>query len=566
MIPESLSPIANHLWQSTLVAGITGIVTLALRKNSARVRHWVWVAASLKFLIPFSVLVAIGGRLEWRTAPAIAPNVIVVVEQVSRPFTLTADSSLVLATAPKAPGKLPGILFGIWACGFIGISVSWWTRWWRIRSAVRAGSLVEIDIPIRAISSPSFIEPGVFGIFRPVLLLPEGIFEHLTPDQWRSVLAHELCHVRHRDNLVAVVRMFVETAFWFYPLVWWIGRRIFEERERACDEEVLRLGGEPRTYAQGILKVCELYLASPVAFMAGVSGSNLGKRIEEIMSNCVVHKMDLGRKLLLAATGSLVVAAPMIIGVLNAPLIRAQSQPSPEVMSADATPMFEVATIKPSKPGDDEVYIRVNPSGVVNTKDTSLGHLIRFAYSLHPRQIIGGPSWLETQKYDVTGKSDKPGMPSGAQLKAMIQKLLADRFQLTIHREKRELSAYAITVARSGAKLIRNGRDPDGHYSFSVTGGRLSLTNGTVAEFASVLQGNILDRPVVDQTALGSARYDFILNWTPDGPNGASPPNDADAPPDLFAALQQQLGLKLEQTKAPVEVVVVDHVERPSEN
>jgi bla regulator protein blaR1 len=182
MMPESLLPIANHLWQSTPFAGMAGLVALALRKNSARVRHWVWVAASLKFLIPFSVLIAIGSRIEWRTAPAIAPNVSVVVEQVSRPFALTTAPSPVLATAPTAPSKLPEILFGIWACGFIGISISWWVRWRRIAAAVRAGSPVQLGLSIRAISSRSFLEPGVFGVFRPILLLPDGIFEHLPPE------------------------------------------------------------------------------------------------------------------------------------------------------------------------------------------------------------------------------------------------------------------------------------------------------------------------------------------------------------------------------------------------
>src|SRR5262249_7482977 len=147
-------------------------------------------------------------------------------------------------------------------------------------------------LPIRAISSPSFLEPGILGLFRPVLLLPEGILEHLSPEQWKSVVAHELCHVRHRDNLVGMVQMSIETVFWFHPLVWWIGKRIVQERERACDEEVLRLGSEPKDYAQGILKVCELYLESPVACVAGVSGSNLRRRIEGIMSNRTVIRMN----------------------------------------------------------------------------------------------------------------------------------------------------------------------------------------------------------------------------------------------------------------------------------
>jgi uncharacterized protein (TIGR03435 family) len=203
-----------------------------------------------------------------------------------------------------------------------------------------------------------------------------------------------------------------------------------------------------------------------------------------------------------------------------------------------------------------------------------LSQLMKFAYDIHPRQIIGGPAWLENEKYDVTGKPDTPGVANGKQLKVMVQKLLTDRFQLAFHREKRELPVYAITEAKYGPKLTRDDSDPNGSSTFRVGLGRLSFTNATMAEFASVLQasGNILERPVVDQTGLGSARYDFMLQWTPDAAQsqpGGPKPNislPADAPPDLFTAFQQQLGLKLESAKAPVDVLLIEHVEKPSAN
>ncbi len=137
---------------------------------------------------------------------------------------------------------------------------------------VRAGAPVQIGIPIKAKSSPTLLEPGVFGIFRPVLLLPEDIFQRLTPAQLNAVIAHELCHVRHRDNLIAAIHMLTETVFWFHPLMWWMGKRMVEERERACDEEVVRLGIEPRAYAEGILNVCKLYVESPLVCISGERG------------------------------------------------------------------------------------------------------------------------------------------------------------------------------------------------------------------------------------------------------------------------------------------------------
>ena len=200
MNSEFVSSLANHLWQSTLFAGLAALLILALRNNHARVRHGVWLAASCKFLIPLSVLVAMGGHIQWRSAPE-TTNWSVVMQEVSQPFTAPAVSSPLLATAPPAASPLPAILLGIWACGFVGIACSWWIRWRRIRAVVRAGSPVHLEIPIRAMCSRTSLEPGVFGVFRPVLLLPEGIFDRLAPAQLRAVIAHELCHVRHRDNL-----------------------------------------------------------------------------------------------------------------------------------------------------------------------------------------------------------------------------------------------------------------------------------------------------------------------------------------------------------------------------
>jgi uncharacterized protein (TIGR03435 family) len=246
-------------------------------------------------------------------------------------------------------------------------------------------------------------------------------------------------------------------------------------------------------------------------------------------------------------------------------------------MAADANPQFEVATIKPSQSRDAGGSIKVGPSGMVNLTNFPIMVLIRFAYDVPRRQISGGPSWLESEKFDIVGKPDIEGSPSMSQLRAMLLKLLADRFQLSLHQEKKELSVYALTVAKGGPKLSEDTGHPNELPKFFGRGesqGR-NVQNATMAEFASDLQGT-LERPVLDRTGLGSKRYDFILKWTADMPantpanNGATGAPSAaekpDAPPDIFAAIQQQLGLKLESTKAQVDVIVIDHVEKPSEN
>jgi uncharacterized protein (TIGR03435 family) len=207
------------------------------------------------------------------------------------------------------------------------------------------------------------------------------------------------------------------------------------------------------------------------------------------------------------------------------------------------------------------------------TVNTSVSDLMTFAYGVHPRQITGGPPWMESQKYDVEAQPDGEGQPSDKQWKTMFQKLLADRFQLTIHHEQKELPVYAIVVGKTGHKLTKSAGDPNGLPGLFFRGlGVLPGQNATMADFAGVMQTAVLDRPVVDQTGL-PGRYDFLLTWTPDetqfsglGVKVPPPTDKADAPPDLFTAIQQELGLKLESTKAQVDVLVVDKVEKPTEN
>jgi uncharacterized protein (TIGR03435 family) len=247
--------------------------------------------------------------------------------------------------------------------------------------------------------------------------------------------------------------------------------------------------------------------------------------------------------------------------------------PAPKRIPDDANPTFEVATIKPTQEGT-RFSIHPTSGGELIATDASLAYLIKFAYELHPRQITKGPAWLDMEKYDLTAKPDIEGQPSLKQMRAMVQKLLADRFQLSFHHEKIELPAYAVTVAKGGPKLTRNDTNPDGNPGYGGGPAGMRVVNSTIAEFISFVLNESLELPVVDQTGLGSARYNFVLKWTPDASQsqpgsmaaGAPPADNADAPPDIFTAMQQQLGLKLESTKTLVEVMVIDHVEKPSPN
>jgi len=252
-------------------------------------------------------------------------------------------------------------------------------------------------------ASPALLEPGIFGIFRPVLLLPEGIADRLTPEQLQSILAHELCHVKRRDNLAAAMHMLVEAAFWFHPLVWWIGARMVEERERACDEEVLRSGKEPEVYAEGILKVCRFYIESPIECVAGVTGSDLKRRIEEIMTRGIALELDLGRKLLLAIAGLVTIAGPVAVGVLNAPPMRAQTQ-------AEARPAFEVASVKPTNADSRGVELHFAPNGRFTARGVPLLFLVSSAYNVpfQGTRLTGLDREIAYERYDIEA-TPEPG-------------------------------------------------------------------------------------------------------------------------------------------------------------
>jgi uncharacterized protein (TIGR03435 family) len=244
----------------------------------------------------------------------------------------------------------------------------------------------------------------------------------------------------------------------------------------------------------------------------------------------------------------------------------------PRPMAADAPLAFEVATIKLSNPDTPGRLFTVRGRQVL-TVNTTLNDLIVFAYDLHQKQIAGGPDWAATQKYDLTGLPQAPGIPSIVQLRGMIRQLLTDRFKLAFHRDKREMPVYAIVVGPNGHKLTKNDNNPNGLPGMIFRGlGNLPVTNATIADFAGVMQSAVMDRPVVDRTGL-TGRWDFVIRWTPDESQFASmgvrvppPTDDPNAPPGIFTAFTDQLGLKLDPTRAPVDEVVIDTVEKPSEN
>lgn len=639
--------IANHLWQSTLVAGFAGLFTLAFRRHRAQVRHGIWLAASLKFLVPFALLVGAGSQVGWRASQSTAPTPIAQVVEVvivgfTAPSTLGNREIRGLAGSATGESATTSALIAAWLAGVSVVLIVWFLRWRRVAALVKAGNRVvsgpvfeslgrlEARVPgarpLPLVVSRSSFEPGVFGIVRPVLLWPDGIEARLTGEQVDAILAHEVIHVRRHDNLVAALHMLVQTACWFHPLVWWIGSRLLDERERACDEAVVAMGSDPRIYAESILRTCEWYVEAPLVCVAGVTGSNLKRRVEQIMTADGRAALTAWTRSLLALALLAGVGLPIAVGVLT-PRLRAQTperfqrevqqrvddlrtdvdrrvvglhraaiavrveQASPSPQPA-AKAAFDVTSVKPNASGDGRVLIRPQPGGRLNLVNVPLRLMIGFAYQVQDFQIVAGPDWLGTARFDVVGKAET-GNPSQDELRLMLRSLLADRFKLVVRPDKREMPTYSLVPARAdgnpGAQLRRS----DANCSAPASAPSAPLATGQIPPCGSLVGfGNLkargttltalaaglsifAGRIVVDRTGLAGG-YDVDLNWTPD--QIPRPAGGGDQPvqvngvtvdpngPSLFTALQEQLGLKLESSKGPVDVLVVEHAEKPAED
>ena len=585
-----ISELANHLWQSTLFAVAVGLLTLMCRKNHAGVRYWLWFSASIKFFVPFTLLMALGDRLEWASrAPQIAaPAVSATLAQVSRPFVV--DPAMGFLSAQEASRSFDWFalaVLGVWMAGTIAMTVVRFRTWRQIRAAVRASSpwaIPGLSMPARVAvrSTPGVMEPGVVGLWRPLLLVPSGIEGDLTPRQLVAVLTHELCHIRRRDNVTAAVHMIAEAVFWFYPLVWWIGSRLVDERERACDEEVLRTCGEPQTYAEGIVSVCRRYVESPLACVSGVSGANVKNRIRDIMTNRAVATLSLAKKATLACVAAVAVVAPIL----------AQSVP----LQPTAELRFEVASVKPNKPNAGDavrVMQRILPDGGFEGFNVTLGSVIRVAYGLQDFQMAAMPEWINSDRFDIDARG--PQGAAESEVPRRLQSLLAERFALKAHRETRDHPIFALVLARAdrspGPRLRRSQVDREKvreamaaarrenklppRVECGLTAERtFGFCGMTIEELAGFLP-QYAGRMVVDRTGLAGAfdlefRFDASRPIPGVGLGGGFPiqpagPADPDAP-SIFTALEEQLGLKLEPQTGPVDVLVIDHVERPKPN
>jgi bla regulator protein BlaR1 len=610
--------IANHLWQSTLFAAAVALFTLAFRHAQARIRFALWLAASIKFFVPFALLIAVGNRLATpRMASAVQTPFSIVITQIGRPF-----SRMPMSAHAHTPATVTGLqslaggLALLWLAGTATVLLLWAMRWRRVSAQLRHSTPLtegrEVDAlrriershvvpnPVSILLSVDSMEPGVFGILRPVLLWPQGISDHLEDAHLEAILAHEAGHICRRDNVTAALHMLVEAVFWFHPLVWWLGTRLIAERERACDEAVLSRGSDPSVYAESILRACKFCLESPLPCVAGVSGSNLKRRIVRIMNKQMGNPINAAGKFLLGAAAAAFVVVPVAFGILHAPQLAAQEPQSSDSVKLMAA--FEHLTIKPSTSTDTQSHIEIQP-GLLIERNATLKSMIALAYGVQEYQISGAPDWADTDRFDIEARwKDAPGAtaavmgmpppppppapplgsadmlvvkipqptpedmasphPVHMQLHELMREVLAKQFELKLTDTSKDMPVYDLAVADSGARLTPAASlepGPTGvsktmiNVRVSASGGQVDFTMTHVsADVLAHMLAQQLHRAVMDKTGL-KGEYDVDIHW-PQGQDGAEA---------IAAALEDQVGLKLVPDQAPVAVLVVNQVEKP---
>jgi beta-lactamase regulating signal transducer with metallopeptidase domain len=415
--------IAVHLWQSTLVLVAAWMLTLACRHNAAAIRYWIWFAASAKFLVPLALLQGLGDRIG-RSLPeplAVDPALIDTANALLMPS--------VSGAVPIPEGMLPPIQFvigGIWALGTALLCLRWVLQWQSIRSALAFAPQVSMDLSVPVRLSSDSLTTGVFGVSRPVVILPRSVARELRPQELRAVLAHEACHIRRRDNLTAAIHKCVEVLFWFHPLVWWIGANLLREREAACDESVIEEGHEQAVYAESILQVCRLGITAQSSHVAASTGGNLAQRMCSIMSRQRAQPIGHGRFTLLFMAAMAACYVPLAAGIVTGAISEA----------SDARPIaFDVITLRPSAGGWWHSTRFDADAGQLALKNVSFRDLISSAYPLS--RVNGDPQLIDRAHYDIEASWHDRGWTSERNAhRELLKRILQTNTNLQVYMKK----------------------------------------------------------------------------------------------------------------------------------
>jgi beta-lactamase regulating signal transducer with metallopeptidase domain len=357
-------------------------------------------------------------------------------------FVETMGHTLAAATPVVSPATdlraasgfstLAVCLFVLWLAGAAFVASRWFAGWRTADTLIRAARPAPGSPPDARVTEAD-IEPSVARVFDPVVLLPAALLRRLEPSQLNAVLAHEYEHIARNDVLKDHLHRLVVTLFWFHPLVWWIGRRLVDERERACDEGVLARGYDPGDYAAGILAVCRHCRAADACPAYGTSGAlsgDLTTRIRQILGSAPPVAVGLLKALALITCTMAAATVPLFAGALEGDARRRTVAAMHDTQLHDAIVHVSVsgeARVRRSlEARDDEISMR----------NFSLRELVALAYDVAPSQVTGGGDWLDLPRYDfrveVPGGMSQPEALEPLALRGLVNKLLASRFDLQI--------------------------------------------------------------------------------------------------------------------------------------
>jgi uncharacterized protein (TIGR03435 family) len=603
------SVVLSLIVKATVVTAFAIVAGWLARRRRAAVRHLIFGGAfAVLALLPAAtaVLPAVPVPVRFLAVPAIAdPARATPLNQTAGPRKTLETMSLV-AGAPH-PSRASGgtwpvlstftLLAIVWLAGAICCLVPVALGLWQIRRVRRHGrrwgdaQTITNDLarhagicrPIEVIVHEAIVGPMTCGVVRPAIVFPEDAQAWGDADV-RRALTHELEHVRRSDWVTLCLARAVCAFYWFHPLVWIANRQLGVNAERACDDAVLR-ESHAFGYADQLVTLAERSLTQtrrPLLAMA--NRGDLSTRVHALL-NTRQQRGPAGMWARIIVTIASAASVALLAPLQTAAGARGQT-PAPTVR-----PQFEVASIKPSPFFDSIMNVRPLPGRL--TGDATLQVLMQYAYGVQPYQLVGGPSWLASEHYEIEARADVSA--NRDQLFLMLRTLLEDRFQLRTHREMKELPVFSLVSNRGGFKLPTPADgacvDPPAEAAVEWVGaGRMAVPGelppakgrcGSVIVSVTQMRGGkiamsefvralsmILGRSVLDRTGF-AAPFDLQLDFVPDETTPAMPP----PPPgsgisgvSIAQALQEQLGLRLEPTKGPVEVIVVDQAERPSAN
>jgi uncharacterized protein (TIGR03435 family) len=563
--------VLNSLWQAAVLAFLVWLaVELARPGVNAATRHIVWwIALAAVVVLPCVPQSAPSARIVPPPEPPVAATTLPV--RVSAPLAPPLAPSPVTVTEKRA-AVWPFLVLAVWAAVFARGTIRIVRSYLYLRGVKRRAVAWEVPLPgaarsARLLVSPEIPSPIAAGFLHPAVIVPAALRERLTAAEMNCVLLHEYAHLARYDDWVNLMARLLGAVIALHPVAWWILRRIEHEREMACDDWVVAQTGAARTYAESLARILELRVAPADSVLAAgifTRRSRLRERIEMLLRR--------GREFSPATSRVSVGAATLALAALAA-----GGALAPHWIAFAQRPEFEVASVKVNTTNGPMDAVPRRSGDLIMMHNTQPYSMVYYAYRLNGAyQMVGyarlpdGWNW-----FDIDARAGRDATDD--QVRLMFQSLLEDRFKLKVHRETRDIPEYELAVAKGKPKLTPSRSDEP--MAVTIEEKRFTQSAGTcgisswreglhlichaapIEKIVAALSGS-LQAPVVDRTGL-TGTYDLNVLFIPEDRRLNA---DTESGPSLDAALQAELGLKLEKGKGPVEVLVIDHMEKPSPN